>query len=144
MKKILGFTWIELIAVVTIVAILGAISIPKIAIYIDEAKKTATQSILAVARTEILTFYVNKKASDTMPYNPTYNELITPQTVFGEDIGKNPYNNSNAIRNSNNSWIAGNPPIFGDCDTSSVCGWNYDETNGKIWANTNTIGENLF
>jgi hypothetical protein len=69
---------------------------------------------------------------------PTFVQVNTLGTVMQEPIPANPYNNSSVIRDADGTWVAGAPPVSG------VQGWAYDETNGKFWANSNTVGENAY
>jgi prepilin-type N-terminal cleavage/methylation domain-containing protein len=132
-----GFTLIELIAVIVVLAILAGVALPKYFDYAAQARASSCKGTLGGVRSGIANFYMNTGLSGPERY-PTYAEVNTLGTVMQEPIPANPYNNSAAIRNADATWVAGNPP------TSGAQGWAYDQTNGKFWANSNTVGENAF
>lgn len=89
-KKKKGFTLIEMVAVVAIIGILAAILVPKIAGYMDEAKKTAVinqarQVVQAAEAAQLkgasATDFTNKKVAEIT--NATYVEFLN-----GADISK--------------------------------------------------------
>jgi len=134
-----GFTLIELIAVIVVLAILAGVALPKYFDYASQAKVSSCKGTLGGVRAGIANFYSNSALTGTPAY-PTYNQLNTLGTVMQETLPANPYNNSSAIRNADTTWVTGNPPVSG------VQGWAYDATNGKFWANSDTTGvdENAF
>ena len=134
-----GFTLIELIAVIVVLAILAGVALPKYFDYASQAKVSSCKGTLGGVRAGIANFYSNSALTGTPSY-PTYNELGTLGDVMQEALPENPYNNSSAIRNADTTWVAGNPPVSG------AQGWAYDATNGKFWANSDTTGvdENAF
>lgn len=83
-KKKKGFTLIELVAVVAIIGILAAILVPKIAGYMNEAKKTkvidqARKVLLAVETYNMKhdTPFAGTKVDDVVK-NPSIREFILP------------------------------------------------------------------
>ncbi len=130
-----GFTLIELIAVVVVLAILAGVALPKYFDYAAQAKVSACKGALGGVRSGIANFYANAAISGTAAY-PTLVEVETIGTVMQELIPENPYNNSNDVVAA--VWNAANPPVSG------AAGWNYDAAAGKFWANSNTVGENEF
>jgi prepilin-type N-terminal cleavage/methylation domain-containing protein len=134
-----GFTLIELIMVIVVLAILAGVALPKYFDYSSSAKSSACKGTLGGMRAGIANFYANSAISGTAAY-PTYLQFTTLGTVMQEPLPNNPYNNSAAVRNADNTWVAGNPPVSG------AQGWAYDATNGKVWANSDTSGvdENAF
>jgi MSHA pilin protein MshA len=132
-----GFTLIELIAVIVVLAILAGVALPKYFDYSAQARASSCKGTLGGVRSGVANFYMNTGLSGPERY-PTFAEVTTLGTVMQEPLPANPYNSSAAVRNADATWVAGNPPISG------AQGWAYDETNGKFWANTNTVGENAF
>jgi len=132
-----GFTLIELIMVIVVLAILAGVALPKYFDYSTSAKSSACKGTLGGMRAAIANFYANSAISGTASY-PTYAQFTTLGTVMQEPLPTNPYNNAATVRNADNTWVNGNPP------TSGAQGWAYDATNGKVWPNSNTAGENAF
>jgi prepilin-type N-terminal cleavage/methylation domain-containing protein len=130
-----GFTLIELIAVIVVLAILAGVALPKYFDYASQARISATKGTLGGMRAGIANFYANASLTGTARY-PTYAEFSTVGTVMQEPFPPNPFNNSVAIRDADGTWVSGNPPITG------AQGWAYDETSGKVWANSTTSGVN--
>jgi general secretion pathway protein G len=135
-----AFTLIELIAVIIVLAILSGIAIPKYIDYTTRAKESSVKGTLGGVRSAIASFYANSALNNPVPVYPT---LVQVQTfgaagVMQEAIPANPY----VVGATNTDiaaavWAAA-PPVAG------VNGWNYDAAAGKFWANSNTVGENLW
>lgn len=132
-----GFTLIELIAVIVVLAILAGVALPKYFDYSAQARASSCKGTLGGVRSGIANFYANSAISGTAIY-PTFAQVTTLGVVMQETVPANPYNNSAAVRNADGTWVSGNPPVSG------AQGWAYDPTNGKFWANTNTVGENAY
>ena len=132
-----GFTLIELIAVIVVLAILAGVALPKYFDYSAQAKVSACKGALGGVRSGIANFYANASIGGTAAY-PTHTQLTTLGTVMQEPLPENPYNSSAAVRDADGTWVSGAPPVSG------VQGWAYDATNGKFWANSNTVGERAF
>ena len=132
-----AFTLIELIAVIVVLAILAGVALPKYFDYSANAKASSCKGTLGGVRAGVANFYANSAVSGTPAY-PTFAQLTTLGTVMQEPLPENPYNAATTVRNADNTWVSGNPPVSG------VQGWAYDATNGKFWANTSTVSENLY
>lgn len=130
-----GFTLIELIAVVVVLAILAGVALPKYFDYAAQAKVSACKGALGGVRSGVANFYANAAIGGSAAY-PTLVQLETIGTVMQENIPANPYNNSNDVVAA--TWNAAAPPVSG------AAGWNYDATAGKFWANSNDVGENAY
>ena len=130
-----GFTLIELIAVVVVLAILAGVALPKYFDYSAQAKESACKGTLGGVRAGIANFYANSAISGTTAY-PTLAQMTTLGVVMQEPMPENPYNGANTVVAA--VWNAADPPVSG------AAGWNYDATAGRFWANTDTIGENAF
>jgi len=134
-----AFTLIELIAVIVVLAILAGVALPKYFDYSAQAKVSATKGTLGGIRAGIANFYANAAISGAARY-PTLAEFNALGTVMQEPLPENPYNNASSVRDAAGTWVQANPPVSG------AQGWAYDATNGKIWANSDTVGvdENSF
>jgi prepilin-type N-terminal cleavage/methylation domain-containing protein len=134
-RKGRGFTLIELIAVIVVLAILAGVALPKYFDYAAQAKESACKGVLGGVRAGIANFYANQAISGVAIY-PTLAQLETLGTVMQETIPENPYNGSAEITAA--TWDVDDPPVSG------TDGWNYDASAGKFWANSDTVGENEF
>jgi len=92
-----GFTLIELIAVIVVLAILSGIALPKFFDYSARARSSALQGALGGVRTAIANYYANSAVTGAEPVYPTLAELTTTGTVMQEPIPANPYNGLNTV-----------------------------------------------
>lgn len=131
-----GFTLIELIVVVVILAILAGVALPKYFDYQAEAKKSATKGALGGIRSGIANFYANEAILGAAAY-PTFLEFTTVGTVMQEILPENPYAvaTENDVRDATGTWAQPGP-------ISGSQGWAYDNAVGKFWANTTVVSEN--
>jgi len=130
-----GFTLIELIAVIVVLAILAGVALPRYFDYAAQAKVSSCKGTLGGVREAIANYYANGAANGSAAY-PTLVQLQTQGVVLQELIADNPYNNSATIAAA--VWNAAAPPVSG------ANGWNYDPAVGRFWANSNTVAENTF
>lgn len=139
-KTLTGFTLIELIAVIVVLAILAGVALPKYFDYSSQAKISAVKGALGGMRAGIANYYANQAISGSAAY-PTYAQFTTLGTVMQEPLAQNPYNSANSVRNADATWssTAGAAQA-----TSGAQGWAYDQTNGKIWANSAVSSENTY
>lgn len=82
-----GFTLIELVTVLAIIAILSSAIIPKISNYITEAKKVA---ILNEAKTVVTAYESSRIRIDSNETNTNINDLITKNYLDSDSIKKIP------------------------------------------------------
>ena len=82
-----GFTLIELVTVLAIIAILSSALIPKIGNYITEAKKVA---ILNEAKTVVAAYESSKVKISSDETNTNINHLITKKFLDSDSIKKIP------------------------------------------------------
>ena len=140
-----GFTLIELMAVVLILAILAGVALPKFFNYQTQAREASCKGTLGGVRAGIANFYSNKAVSTGTAAYPTLAEL-TDGSAMQEAIPENPYNDDNGV--------AAATQVQAATGTRTVVaggkGWAY--YNGSaggaavFYANTDTgtIGENDF
>jgi MSHA pilin protein MshA len=86
-----GFTLVELVAVIVVLAILSGIAVPKYLDYSARAKSAALQGALGGIRTGIAQYFADQSVSGTAAY-PTLAQLTTLGTVMQESLPQNPYN----------------------------------------------------
>jgi len=86
-----GFTLIELIAVIVVLAILAGVAVPRYFDYTDRAKSAAVQGTLGNVRSACQNFYANATMTGTTAY-PTLAQMQTVGTVMQDSLPTNPYN----------------------------------------------------
>lgn len=86
-----GFTLIELIAVLVVLAILSGVALPKYFDYSERARTSALQGSLGGVRTAVANFFANTSVEGEGRY-PTLEELTTVGLVMQEGVPANPYN----------------------------------------------------
>lgn len=138
-----GFTLIELVTVIVVLAVLSAVAMPVYLDYTADAKKSACKGALGALRTAIGNYY-SWKATDagggTASY-PTVAALSATGTVLADAVPENPFDTDS----TKNNIVDGTGQTKGTIVGSSG-GWCYNPANGQVWANTGTklTGENAF
>ncbi len=135
-----GFTLVELIVIIVVLAILSGVAIPRYIDYTANARASAVRATLGGVRSAIANFYANSALSGT-PSWPTLVQMQTLGTVMQESIQANPYITSTGASNiALATWAATPPTTTG----GAVAGWNYDVAAGRFWVNSSTVGENTW
>jgi prepilin-type N-terminal cleavage/methylation domain-containing protein len=132
-----GFTLVELLAVVVVLAILSGIAVPRYFDYSAHMREDSCRASLEAMRTAIAHFHAMSEA-EGKPRWPTLVEIRTVGVVFPEKPPVNPYLSS---ANNNSLIIAGTWPLTGapPVESTPTGGWCYDVNSGRIWANSATI-----
>ncbi len=130
----LGFTLIELIAVVVILAILAGVALPTYFDHQIKAREAAVRGTLGGVRAGVASFFANEAINGTAAY-PTFIQLTGVGTVMQEILPDSPYTTTtpknNSVFDAVGTWVE-NPPV----DLTLGEAWAYDATAGKFWANT--------
>ncbi len=144
-----GFTLIELIAVVVILAILAGVALPRYFDYAAQAKSAAAKGTLGGVRSGIANFLANEAITSPPAIYPTLAQLNALGTVMQEAIPDNPYD-TGANPNTVNLATAAEAAARTAPVLSGTGGWAYYVDNAltpsayTFYANTNTVGENDF
>jgi type II secretion system protein G len=138
-RKNRGFTLIEVLIVVVVLAILAATIIPKFSDSTRQAKSSNAQFNLHALRSQVELYRVHHNG--TVPTLLNFSKQLTQKTKadgtvdntsgeygpYLQHIPLNPFNNDRTVVDA-----GGNPPSQVN---SSGGGWLYDETSGNLWAN---------
>ncbi len=167
-----GFTLIELIIVLTILAIVAAVAIPTYQNMQTQAKNAAIKGILGGVRSALLIYRVNEIASGRVsfavgdpyrgwPAGHQVRDLFDGGTQFGlphvlqnGDLPDNPWAvdaGFQPVDKDNLCWQYDNPELFPRGSLVDYCNpssgtpapWVYNEAVGEFWANTAANGGTL-
>lgn len=132
-----GFSLVELIAVMVVLAILAGVAAPRFFSYGSDAKSSALQGTLGGVRTGMANFFANASIEGEAAY-PTYDELTTVGTVMQEEIPENPYTGIKGVQKITDKTAADKRAVA----QPNKYGWNYfvdntaDPPVAIFWANS--------
>ncbi len=132
-KKVAGFTLIEVLIVVVILAILAVAIVPQFTDSSDDAKESTAMMNLHTLRSQIQLYRLQHNG---LTPSATLRELTiqtdadgNPGTDFGpylQFIPENPFTGSNTVRETTE-----NPPT--SASGAADAGWLYHQATGNIW-----------
>lgn len=121
-RRASGFTLVELIAVIVVLAILSGIALPKYLDYSARARSAALQGALGGIRTGIAQYFADQSVNGTAAY-PTLAQLTTIGTVMQEAIPANPYNGLATVTAATSAEAAAGTRTT--TSGASASGWRY-------------------
>ena len=125
-----GFTLVELVIVIVVLGLLGAVAVPRFIDFSDSAKEATTRDILGDVRSAIASRSLKNALQDgggDARY-PTLEELMKS---MGGEAPPNPYSRGDkpgAVVEAERA----------DKDYGAEGGWAYDPKTGEFWAHTTT------
>jgi general secretion pathway protein G len=147
-KRIRGFTLVEVLIVVVIMAVLAAVVIPQFSASTDDAKRSTGEFNLSTMRSIIQIYKAQHNATNpahdatakTLPgllaktlANGTV-DAAGPYGPYLVEFPDNPYTNSTDVvltTKTKATLTAG--------DVSAAGGWLYNVTTGEIWLDSKTV-----
>jgi len=152
-KPFRGFTLVELVIVVTILAVLSAVAIPTFQNLQQQAKDNAVKGAVGALRAAISQYRMAEIANGRQPGTPgswPTNGCPSSEIMNINQFPAGPWAMENGITPKNpwavgvkpagqEDWIgvitAGNPPR-GEISAPLLTGWRYNRTTCEVWANT--------
>jgi len=129
-----GFTLIELMIVVAILAVLASIAIPKFTLMVEKSREGATKGNLGTLRAAISLYYGSNSGiwpttlqTGESSYLSSYLSELPKVTVTGVFIGSNAISPAGCLVTYT---IPNSVPV------ASSSGWLYDSTMGRIFVNS--------
>ncbi len=143
-----GFTLIELMAVVLILAILAGVALPRFFDYQTRAREAACKGTLGGVRAGVANYYANEAIVNGTAAYPSLAQLTTIGTVMQERIPENPYAGTtpDVVTTAVKADADGRNLVGG----GGIGGWAYFDGTGGLpavfYANSDTAGidENSF
>ncbi|BDU49664.1 type II secretion system protein [Haliovirga abyssi] len=147
-KKEKGFTLIELMIVIAIIALLASVALPKFAGVTDSAKAAKVQGDLANLRTSIAMFYAKEGSYPTI--GTTSASSITKGTGALDSTFQKYYAKTTMPKTPKGSGtiaaeeVSDVKDITGGDSLDSTGGWAYKSSNGEIHADLGDASNNQY
>ncbi|MFH1858426.1 MAG: type II secretion system protein [Candidatus Omnitrophota bacterium] len=153
-----GFTLIELVIVITILAILAAVAIPAFQNLTGRARDAGVQGALGGLRSAIAIYRASELADGRAGSYPSLNQMLdvadnttTPKAMENGDTPDNPWCGSaggGTHCGGNRDNLTSGGTSTRAIDTAVAAGWRYDSASGLVYANTSAstggVAENTF
>ncbi|HUG71536.1 MAG TPA: type II secretion system protein [Pirellulaceae bacterium] len=149
-----GFTLVEILIVVVIMAVLAAVVVPQFSGSTDDAKRSTAQFNLGTIRSVVQTYRAHhdgKKpafASGATTIEGLIKEtnaagVVTAGGGFGPYLVAMPENPFTGVATVKAVATPGTAPVAADVTAGDAGGWIYDVSTGNVWldSNTQTPGE---
>lgn len=142
-NRIRGFTLVEVLIVVVIMAVLAAVVIPQFSSSTDDAKRSTGEFNLSTMRSLIQTYkgqhngatpvldVPNKSLTVLLSKTKIDGTIDNTTGMYGPylvEFPENPFTRSKDVKA-----IANDPATLGDVTAGNVGGWLYNATTGNIW-----------
>jgi prepilin-type N-terminal cleavage/methylation domain-containing protein len=140
-----GFTLVEILIVVIILAVLAVIVIPLFANSTTDARKAALVDQLHQVRVQVQLYTLQHNDTRPLIQDFDWDDLITiTQDAAGANRGPYmPRIPKNALNNFTKVLVVNADPSFGDAVAGADIGWVYNPGTGTFWA-TNTAANAIF
>jgi len=141
-----GFTLVEVLIVVVIMAVLAAVVIPQFSASTDDARKSTAEFNLSTMRSLVQTYRgQHGGAFPVINGTQTLTDVLTGTTLadgsvdaggaYGPyvlELPANSFSGSNAVK-----VITNDPAVVGDVTAGNTGGWLYNATTGGFWMDRN-------
>jgi type IV pilus assembly protein PilA len=128
-----GFTLIELMIVVAILATLAAIAVPKFTLMVEKSREGATKGDMGAIKSAATLYYGNSQGlwPTTLSINPSFSFSNYLEVMPGVKVTAAFINGAPSPAGSTVTYTT-----FNNVPTGSSSGWLYDSTGGVLYVNS--------